>query len=93
MEVTYLLGPLTMIIQFYTCFAAGSPYNEFKGVPFARPPVGELRWQKPVNPEPWDGIRDTKDFGSICTQNDKPLASEDCLFLNIYVPGSVSEPS
>jgi para-nitrobenzyl esterase len=63
----------------------------FKGIPFAAPPVGNLRWQPPQAPAAWSGIRQSTSFGHDCMQaNDPavtPLAttpSEDCLYLNIW---------
>ena len=38
----------------------------WKGIPFAQPPVGALRWQPPQEPEAWSTIRDTKEFGAAC---------------------------
>jgi para-nitrobenzyl esterase len=52
----------------------------FKGLPFAAPPVGDLRWHAPVPAPKWSGIRDAKAFGSSCQ------AAEDCLYLNVYTP-------
>ena len=67
---------------------------EFLGIPFAQPPVGDLRWRAPVPPKPWSGIRDTKKFGAPCAQNpagdwnkhDAEISSEDCLYLNVMTP-------
>jgi para-nitrobenzyl esterase len=69
----------------------------FKGVPFAAPPVGELRWRAPKPPAAWTGVRPADTFGANCVQNivdeRKPwthefmahgAVSEDCLFLNIW---------
>jgi para-nitrobenzyl esterase len=63
----------------------------FKGIPFAAPPVGELRWREPMPVKPWTGVRDATAFGSICPQkpravlpNAAEIAREDCLFLNIW---------
>jgi para-nitrobenzyl esterase len=65
----------------------------FKGVPFAAPPVGPLRWKAPQPPAPWTGVRKADTFGAQCLQPavfgdivfDRP-ASEDCLFLNLWTP-------
>jgi para-nitrobenzyl esterase len=69
----------------------------FKGIPFAAPPVGDLRWRAPKPVVPWQGIRKTGQFGNSCMQNivdeKKPWTyefmthtdvSEDCLFLNVW---------
>jgi len=74
-------------------------YTVFKKVPFANPPVGDLRFRKPVHHGPWNGKLDTTRFGPSCIQPLDPHAvpylpslnqSEDCLFLNIYVPAGSS---
>ena len=72
----------------------------FRGVPFAAPPVGELRFKPPQPVEPWDGIREAASFGPISLQapnemleallpvSDPPQPqSEDCLYLNVWTPG------
>ena len=60
----------------------------FKGIPFAQPPVGELRWREPVPVRPWRGIRDATGFGHTCVQGGALGAdsSEDCLYLNVWAP-------
>ncbi|HSE04277.1 MAG TPA: carboxylesterase family protein, partial [Methylomirabilota bacterium] len=68
----------------------------FRGLPFARPPVGALRFRPPEPPEPWSGVRDATRFGASATQNGAlvgPLMSlgitrtaEDCLYLNVWTP-------
>ena len=60
----------------------------FKNIPFAQPPVGELRWRAPLPAKAWTGIRDATAFGPMCNQNDnKQLPhSEDCLQLNVWTP-------
>ncbi len=65
----------------------------FKGIPFATPPVGELRWRPPQTPLPWAGEKKADRFSPVCMQTgsyppDAPAetVSEDCLYLNIWVP-------
>lgn len=61
---------------------------EFRGIPFAKPPVGELRFKRAREIEPWDGVFDAKEFGSPSIQLDggELKGSEDCLKLNITRP-------
>lgn len=66
----------------------------FKGIPFAAPPVGDLRWQPPQPAASWTGVREAKQFGYHCLQSgtardrvfDDPGANEDCLTLNVWTP-------
>ena len=74
----------------------------FRGIPFARPPVGELRWRPPAPMEPWTGTRPATEFGPACWQarnaDDSPYArgelprSEDCLTLNVWAPAEGEAP-
>lgn len=64
---------------------SGVPFNAFRRIPFARPPIGELRFQAPIRNDPWDGILDCTAFGQMCMQAGAgPFASEDCLQLNVF---------
>jgi para-nitrobenzyl esterase len=64
----------------------------FKGIPFAAPPVGELRWKAPQPVRAWDGILKAREFAPSCPQVailpgiDQLELSEDCLYLNIWTP-------
>ncbi len=65
--------------------------ESFKGIPFAAPPVGDLRWRPPEPPANWTGVRKADAFGPICMQaargffSGSPM-SEDCLTLNVWRP-------
>ena len=60
----------------------------YKGIPFAAPPVGELRWKAPQPVIPWEGVLETKEFAPGAMQSGRNLDeySEDCLYLNIWTP-------
>jgi para-nitrobenzyl esterase len=60
----------------------------FKGMPYARPPVGDLRWRPPEAPVAWQGVRDGSQFGAMCPQlAGKDLrGAEDCLYINVWRP-------
>jgi len=73
----------------------------YKGIPYAAPPVGELRWKAPQPVEPWEGVRRCDTFGPIAPQTGNapgtfygdefywegtPEQSEDCLYLNVWAP-------
>ncbi|CAH2233125.1 jg13989 [Pararge aegeria aegeria] len=73
-----LRGTTYDLVDGSTCYA-------FRGVPFAQPPVGDLRFKAPLPPLPWEGVRDAINFGPICTQfNVTQQGEEDCLFVSIY---------
>ncbi|CAG9856191.1 unnamed protein product [Phyllotreta striolata] len=65
----------------------------FQGIPYAKPPLGELRFKAPQPPDPWDGVRDAREEGSECfaRQFEDFSGSEDCLFINVYTKQISSE--
>ena len=73
----------------------------FMGLPYAAPPVGDLRWKAPEPPAKWKGDRDATKYGAHCAQGrvfDDMIfqdagPSEDCLFLNVYAPASAKKKS
>ncbi|XP_066438783.1 fatty acyl-CoA hydrolase precursor, medium chain-like isoform X1 [Eleutherodactylus coqui] len=75
--------------------------NAFFGIPFAKPPVGPLRFADPKPPEPWSSVRDASEYPPMCLQEDLmsemlegyyqssfklPRCSENCLYLNVFTP-------
>lgn len=74
----------------------------YKGIPYAKPPVGDLRWREPQPPEKWSGVRDCFAFGSVCPQRVDPFMNsipqmklnapmnEDCLYLNVWGPAKAA---
>jgi para-nitrobenzyl esterase len=82
----------------------GGTVMTFKGIPYAAPPIGDLRWKEPQSPVPWEGVRDATEFCTSCMQNRlfshlpngpwteefmvQDSVSEDCLFLNIWTPAT-----
>ncbi|XP_025987483.2 para-nitrobenzyl esterase [Solenopsis invicta] len=65
-------------------------YAAFRGIPYAKPPVGELRFKDPVPAEPWSGSRDASKYGNIAVQMNfltrQIEGDEDCLYLNVFTP-------
>lgn len=69
----------------------GNGVREFKGIPYAAPPIKALRWSPPQAPVPWDGVRDATQFRSACPQVvrfklTEASDDEDCLYLNVATP-------
>jgi para-nitrobenzyl esterase len=79
--------------------------NVFKGVPYAAPPLGSLRWKAPQEVTPWSGVRDAASYGNMAIQAEnvfglppdllrlftlggRQKVSEDCLYLNVWTPGT-----
>lgn len=76
--------------------AAANGVTVFKGIPFAKPPIGDLRWRPPEPMKSWEGTRRADSFGKACIQpviemeGFEPILpedqSEDCLYLNVWTP-------
>jgi carboxylesterase type B len=83
-----------------------SAVTSFKGIPFAAPPIGDLRWKAPVPAAKWTGVLDAEHFGNSCVQVTRHgtsggrafssesrvpnETSEDCLYLNVWTPAKTS---
>jgi para-nitrobenzyl esterase len=89
--------PIELIIEtgrLRGVLSADEAVASFKGIPYAAPPVGELRWRAPQPPQPWTGVRDADRYGPRCVQPDRHVRSisyfgpeaesEDCLTLNVW---------
>jgi len=91
--------PLTLATGKVSGVTLPSGVRAFKGIPFAAPPVGDLRWKDPQPAATWDGVRKADQFSNVCVQPsqpnrvpnnvtvdlpDSPKMSEDCLYLNVW---------
>ena len=71
----------------------------FLGIPFAAPPIGDLRWKPPMPHEPWTTPLDARNKGPACSQFSRlgatldSASSEDCLTLNVWTPERIAEPA
>ncbi|HMK39852.1 MAG TPA: carboxylesterase family protein [Bacteroidota bacterium] len=78
--------------------APGSAVRVFRGIPYARPPTGDLRWRPPQPAGAWDTVRDCSAFGPSCLQPEQKIVpgvagkqSEDCLYLNVWTAAGAGE--
>ncbi|CAK1542417.1 unnamed protein product [Leptosia nina] len=76
----------------------GKPYHSFEGIPYAVPPLGDLRFKPPQPIQPWSGVKQANQTGSMCFQYNlfvvpypPPEGSEDCLYMNIYSPNVTTD--
>lgn len=72
--------------------------SQFLGIPYAAPPVAELRWRPPVSPQKWTQPLDAVEFGDVCAQDTTGLPgfgfhseTEDCLYLNVFAPAEIPD--
>ncbi|HEY0836507.1 MAG TPA: carboxylesterase family protein, partial [Azospirillum sp.] len=76
----------------------GNGVREFRGIPFAAPPTGDLRWAPPQPAKGWTGMRDATRYGSACPQVERygipeKSENEDCLYLNVTAPAPDGKPA
>lgn len=68
----------------------------FKGIPYAQPPLADLRWRKPAAVKPWSGVREAGTFAGECAQNPMwghpKVVNEDCLYINVWTPALPAAP-
>nr|AJP62555.1 carboxylesterase [Oxya chinensis] len=89
-RVTVSLSSESQVVGLNTTTVRGIPYYSFRGIPYAVPPVGQLRYKDPV-PYTWNGSVEAVEDAPRCSQ--RSGGQEDCLYLNVYVPlGNDSSP-
>jgi para-nitrobenzyl esterase len=94
-ETDALLDPIKIDTGYISGTVIGDVGNEvriYRGIPYAAPPVGDLRWKRPQPTDSWPGIRECTVFGKSSPQSTQPInlaatpLSEDCLYLNVLTP-------
>ena len=101
-----LLGSLPAAAQVQTAAVTGGSVEgvlangivSFKGIPFAAPPIGDLRWKAPQPVSPWSGVKKADAFAVKCMQDTSmsgifggpPGVGEDCLYLNVWTPAKTA---
>ncbi|XP_076437361.1 acetylcholinesterase-like [Babylonia areolata] len=88
--VVYVVTPVGVLQGTEDIAPNGLPYFAFRGIPYAQPPVGERRWQLPEAMPEFDAVYNATYFRPACVQAEGVTMSEDCLFLDVYVPHSVN---
>ncbi len=95
---TCSFGQLKLPVRTESGLVNGIPGSDatitvFKGIPYAAPPVGKLRWAAPRPPQRWKGVRNADHFTDGCPQDFPKLGTpmnEDCLYLNVWTPAKLS---
>ena len=98
-SVFFALTSLTFAIEEPVTLTSGqvagtaleSGVQAFLGIPFAAPPVGDLRWRAPQPPTPWQGVRQANNHPPACMQRGNRYMSEDCLYLNVWTKAESAE--
>ncbi|EFX78593.1 hypothetical protein DAPPUDRAFT_105042 [Daphnia pulex] len=84
------LPTLGQLRGFVAVTTTGRKFHAFRGIPYALPPVGELRFRDPIPVKPWTGVLNANQEGSPCVQIDcilfRIMGNEDCLKLNVFTP-------
>ena len=98
-SVFFALTSLTFAIEEPVTLTSGqvagtaleSGVQAFLGIPFAAPPVGDLRWRAPQPPTSWQGVRQANNHPPACMQRGNRYMSEDCLYLNVWTKAESAE--
>ncbi|MEJ0044687.1 MAG: carboxylesterase family protein [Rhizomicrobium sp.] len=98
MALPAFAAPTVVVEQGALSGTGGDGIDAYKGIPYAAPPVGPLRWRAPRPAPHWPGTRDATAFGPICPQHPTEALlvranlpqSEDCLTLNVWTPSQRS---
>ncbi|XP_046744724.1 venom carboxylesterase-6-like [Diprion similis] len=89
--------PLGTIEGYYDTSSGNRTFEAYTGIPYAEPPVGDLRFETAKAISAWSGVLSAKSYGSPCVQpsaihvswmDETPTGAEDCLYLNVYTPGA-----
>ncbi|TWB59674.1 carboxylesterase/lipase family protein [Nitrospirillum viridazoti] len=93
-------APVVQVEQGRVSGVVSGDVAAFKGIPFAAPPVGALRWRPPQPAAAWAGVRSGAEYGADCMQKPLPgdaaplgvAPAEDCLYLNVWAPADTVKP-
>ena len=79
-------GPVVRTAAGFVRGASADTTDRYLGIPYAAPPVGDLRWRAPRPATPWWGVRDATTLSPRCVQHTTAPTSEDCLYLTVHTP-------